>query len=47
MTRFVLGSFLLALVELIGFAAYTATHRVAAASSRCGQIGVSLMVHQC
>jgi uncharacterized protein (TIGR00369 family) len=30
MTRFVLGSFLLALVELIGFAAYTATHRVAA-----------------
>jgi len=28
MTRFVVGSFLLALVELIGFAAYTATHRV-------------------
>jgi uncharacterized protein (TIGR00369 family) len=30
MTRFVVGSFLLALVELIGFAAYTATHRVGA-----------------
>src|SRR5260370_13874533 len=30
MTRFVVGSFLLALVELIGFAAYTATHRVEA-----------------
>lgn len=30
MTRFVVGSFLLALVELIGFAAYTTTHRVGA-----------------
>ena len=30
MTRFVVGSFLLALVELIGFTAYTATHRVEA-----------------
>jgi len=30
MTRFVVGSFLLALVEVIGFAAYTATHRVGA-----------------
>src|SRR5260370_21095048 len=30
MKRFVVGSFLLALVELIGFAAYTATHRIEA-----------------
>jgi hypothetical protein len=30
MTRFVVGSLLLALVELIGFTAYTATHRVEA-----------------
>jgi hypothetical protein len=30
MTRFVMGSFLLALVELIGFATYTATHRIEA-----------------
>jgi predicted aldo/keto reductase-like oxidoreductase len=28
MTRFVVGSFLLALVELMDFATYTATHRV-------------------
>jgi len=28
MTRFVVGSVLLALVELIGFATYTATHRI-------------------
>jgi uncharacterized protein (TIGR00369 family) len=48
MTRFVVGSFLLALVELIGFAAYTATHRVEAGvvavrPDRVGSYGSSVL----
>ena len=46
MMRFVVGSFLLALVELIGFAAHTATHRagagvVAVRPARRGSYGSS------
>jgi uncharacterized protein (TIGR00369 family) len=41
MTRFVVGSFLLALVELIGFAAYTATHRVVAGVASYDQSGLT------
>src|SRR5260370_5470485 len=50
MTRFVVGGFLLALVELIGFAAYTATHRVEAGvvavrPDRGGSYGSSVLTH--